>query len=111
MKRVLDHDPMTGITTWFHHDPLTDETTIQEVSDLNPLHSQNYENRKDDDLTKTGIKKGMWKYASISALEQTIFLRKYGFSVFEHGREKEILKIINTDPDFQLCKTTRGTHA
>lgn len=109
-KRLLDFDPTSGLETWFHYDEHTDTTTIEEKANLHPLHSTNYENRKDDDLTKQGIKKGMWMYARIHPLEQTKFLRKYGFSVFEKGREKEVLKILNTDDDFKLCKATRGTH-
>jgi len=109
-KRLLDYDPFTGTTTYHHYDPLTDKTTIQEVADLEPLQRQRYEARKDESLTKTGIKGGQWLYAQIHPVEQTKFLQKYGFSVFENGRSKEVMKILNTDPDFQLCKTTTGQH-
>lgn len=110
-KRLLDVDPLTGIVTWHYYDRATDETVIEEVADLQKLNEYRHELRKDDDATKTGIKKGQWLYASIHPIEQTKFHQKYGFSVFEKGREKEVYKILNTDPDFQLCKTTSGKHA
>ena len=109
-KRLLDYDPLTGISTYHYYDEATDETTLQEVADLEPLHKFRHELRKDEDATKQGIKNGQWLYAQIHPVEQTMFLRKYGFNVFAPGRAKEVLKIINTDPDFQRCKTTTGTH-
>lgn len=109
-RRILDHDPSTGITTFHHYDSSKDETIIEEVADLQALHEHRYELRKDEDATKAGIKAGQWLYAQIHPIEQTKFLRKYGFSVFSQGREKEVYKILNTDPDFQLCKTTAGIH-
>jgi len=110
-KRVIDYDPLTGITSYHYYDRVTDQTTIQEVADLEPLHKSNYEARKDEDLTKNGIKKSQWLYARIHPIEQTMFLNKYGYSVFDKSRTKETMKILNTDPDFQLCKTTSGRHA
>ena len=110
-KRLLDHDPFTGITTYHHYDEATDETTIQEVADLDPINKFRYELRKDESITKKGIKNGQWLYASIHPLEQQKWMRKYGFSPFEKGREKEVMKILNTDPEFALCKNTSGTHA
>jgi len=110
-KRLLGYDPYTGIETWFHYDELTDETTIQEKADLTPLHKLNYEMRKDEDLTKKGIKHGHWLYASIHPIEQQMMLQKYGVDCFNKDQWKEVMKILNTDPDFQRCKTTTGTHA
>jgi len=110
-KRLLDYDPTTGTSTYHYYDPLTDKTTIQEVADLEPLQRHRHAARKDEGLTKNGIKGGQWLYAQIHPVEQTKFLQKYGFSVFENGRSKEVMRILNTDPDFQLCKMTTGTHA
>jgi len=111
MKRLLDYDPLSGISTYHYYDSLTDETTIYEEANLEPLWESNYKLRNDDDLTKKGIKAGNWLYARIHPLEQTKFLRKYGYNVFDKTRYKETMKILNSDPEFQLCKTTRGRHA
>lgn len=110
-KRVLGYDPLSGITTYHYYDHVTDETTIQEMADLEPLNRYRHELRKEESFSKNGIKKGQWLYASIHQLEQIKFLKKYGFSVFEKGREKEVFRILNTDPEFQICKTTTGQHA
>jgi len=110
-KRLLDYDPTTGISTYHHYDDMTDKTTIEEVADLQDLNKFRQDLRKDDGYSKDGIKGGHWHVATIHQIEQVKFLRKYGFSVFEHGREKEVHKILNTDPEFQLCKVTKGSHA
>ena len=41
MKRVLDHDPVTGTTVWHEYDSLTGETIISEVQDVQPLLERN----------------------------------------------------------------------
>ena len=110
-KRVLDVDPLTGITTYHYYNDADDTTTIQEVADLTPLNEFRMSLRKDETATKDSIKKGQWLYAQIHPIEQAQFIQKYGFSIFEKGREKEVYKILNRDPDFQRCKTTSGTHA
>ena len=110
MKRLLDYDNFTGIETWFHYDEMSDVTTIHETADLEPLHRQRYEMRKDDEMTKKGIKHGHWLYASIHPLEQQLILQKYGVDVFNKDQWKQVMKILNTDPDFQRCKTTVGNH-
>lgn len=109
-RRLIDYDSFTGISTYHEYNDLDKTSTIIETVDLQPLRENTYELRKDDDATKTGIKKGQWLYARIHPLEQTRFLRKYGYSVFDKSRERETLKILNTDPEFQVCKTTRGRH-
>jgi len=110
-KRFLDYDPLTGISTYHYYDRFTDETTIQEVADLEPLQKFRHEARKDEIGTKNGIKNSQWLYAKIHPIEQAKFLEKYGYSVFDKSRTKETMKILNTDPVFQVCKTTTGKHA
>lgn len=34
MKRLLDSDPLTGVTTYFEHDPKTGKNTIETVQDV-----------------------------------------------------------------------------
>jgi len=111
MKRKLDYDPLTGITTWHHYDAHTDKTTIYDEADLEPLHKLNYELRKEEDYSKKGVKNEHWHYASIHPIEQQKILDKYGVDVFNKDQTKEVMKILNTDPDFQRCKTTTGRHA
>jgi len=110
-KRLLDVDPLTGIASYHHYDPSTDETTIHEVADLRPLHEHRRSLRKDESVTKAGIKNGQWLYAQVHPIEQQKFMDKYGFSIFQKGMEKEVFRILNTDEDFRFCKVTTGTHA
>lgn len=37
MKRLFDHDPMTGITEYFHYDASNDTFLIEAVQDMEPF--------------------------------------------------------------------------
>jgi len=39
--RILDHDPFTGVTTYFEHDPVTKKNIIQYSQDIEPLIEHN----------------------------------------------------------------------
>lgn len=36
-SRVVDHDPLSGTTTYWHYDGATEETTVENVEDVEPL--------------------------------------------------------------------------
>lgn len=53
MKRLLDHDPLTGVTEWFEYDDSNDTFTIQNEQDVSGLvewngFQANHFNRADD---------------------------------------------------------------
>jgi hypothetical protein len=41
MRRLLDRDPVSGVVEVFHHDPLTDVSTIEARHDCEPLFDHN----------------------------------------------------------------------
>lgn len=55
MKRVLDYDPLTGVTTWHDYDESTKTTAITYSADVAPLldackHDNNHASRKLGDM-------------------------------------------------------------
>ena len=108
MKRLIDIDPLTGIQTWHHYDPLTDETVIHEIQDVEPYLERAKQLRNDEDYSKDGIKNSMWHYAHIPAIFVTKLLTEHGLDVFNKDHAKAVFKILNRE--YPALKTTRGTH-
>lgn len=97
MKRVLDHDSVTGVTEWFEYDPVADETTIwseQPDRDIRAFLDNVTRQRNDEEQTKRGIKNSWWKYASLPPIV-IMELRNKGIDVFNPGHTKELVREIN----------------
>jgi len=107
-KRIIDIDPLSRVETWHHYNPLTDETTIEEVQDVSPWLKQNNELKKDDDYSKKGIKNDWWHYASIPNALITKFAVEHGIDVFNKDHSKAVMKLLNTE--YTALKATRGYH-
>ena len=103
MKKI---DWENGVKEEFEFDPLTNEIHIKRTQDVeaNLEYSKGLANN--DEVTKKGIKSGMWHYAHIPnmLLAQWIQL---GINVND---TKEILKQINK-PEYKYLKTTTKTHS
>lgn len=56
-KRLLDYDPITGKTQWFHYDPTTDTTTIQTQVDTSPVIEANKQVLNDSGYWGRAMKK------------------------------------------------------
>lgn len=41
MKRLLTSDPFTGVSTYFHKDPVTGKITLEDVQDVTSVVEQN----------------------------------------------------------------------
>lgn len=63
-KRIVDYDPVSGISLYSDYDPVTDITTvIHEFDDLEDRLEYSKRLQNDNDYTKQGIKTGWWHYA------------------------------------------------
>lgn len=108
-KRLLDHDPLTGITEWFHYD--NGDVHIETVQDTDPILEANKTQQNDEDLTKQGMKEGMWRYASIPVVVQVRWLNEYGSKNWplRPGNEKLLFSLLNK-PEWRYLKTTQKIH-
>lgn len=108
-KRIVDYDPVGGMTTTFDYDHATDVTIVGSYQDVGPLLELNRAMAKNNDYTKQGIKNGWWKYASIPNILIEKWKNEEGVDVFNKDHEKAVYKKLN-DPEYQYLKTTAGFH-
>jgi len=111
MKRLLDYDPLTGVTEIFHYDEMTGDVHIETTQDVEPILEKNKVLQNYDDYTKNGIKNEMWHFASIPLVVQLKWLVKYGpvNDPMKKGNEKLLFRLLN-DPEWRYLKTTNKIH-
>jgi len=109
-KRLLSHDPLTGLYTYHSYDPQNDTTIISYAADSTPVLDANQKIANDEDISKKGIKDGFWYYASIPVELQIQWLINEGLDVYKDEHWPRVLAKIN-DRDFCKVKTTHGYHA
>ena len=108
MKKVLEHDRFTGITTTFEQEESTGVVHVAKHGDAQAGLDYAKALANDPDYSKEGIKKGFWHYAHIPAIvmEQ---LYKHGINPYAPGTTKAIIKYINENCPH--LKTTDKRHA
>jgi hypothetical protein len=109
-KRVLDHDPLTGITTYFDYDPLTNQMMLTDVQDVNPILEKVTRMRNDDDYSRQGIKNDMWHYARLPLNVLMEIEQTYGVKCVGKVQDwKALFRVINQH--YPHLKATTKTHA
>jgi hypothetical protein len=107
MKRLFDHDPVAGVTTWYDYDPVQDEVTLSYQQDVGGFLDVLRQKRNNDEATKQGIKNSMWHYATLPPVV-IMELKQRGIDVFDPSHTKALMKAINAD--FPACKVTSKVH-
>src|SRR5690349_724614 len=108
-KRIVDHDPQTGITTWFDYHPDTDMTIVARVQDVEPFLEANKVLQNNDDYSRNGIKEGWWHYAHLPAIVIEKFMVEHGIDVFNRAHDKKKYQLLN-QPEYKYLKTTTKMH-
>lgn len=108
-ERLLSVDPLTGISTFHDYDEDTDQTIIRYAGDCEPVLEANKVLQNDPDVTKRGIKDGMWLYARIPAIWQTKLLIEHGIDVWNKEHAERLNRILE-DPAYRHLKTTTKHH-
>lgn len=99
MRKVLDHDPNTGISHVFYYDKLTDEATITAEQDVQSVIEQNKQLRNED----TG-RYGEWTRVAQIPMVVFLDLQKKGILT-----DQAALKRWLNDPDNRFFRTKEGT--
>ncbi|CDM57380.1 hypothetical protein [Rhizobium favelukesii] len=105
MKKLLSHDPLTGISNVFHYDPSVDEQNfvIQTVQETTPIIEANKaEMQKSAALGSSG-KETLVKVASIP-LTVYFELKRKGLT-----NDPVAMKRWLNDPDNRFFRTREGT--
>jgi hypothetical protein len=106
MAEFLDYDPLTGVSHYFSHNEMTNETSISTVQDVQPLIDHN-KRLASSGATDIGIKKGFWLYASIPPVVQ-VKMRAKGIKLDDPNATKRIIQEINEH--YPALKTTQKNH-
>ena len=107
-KRLLDHDPLTGRTDYFHYDEHNDRSTIETVQDVSSFLDVAKHVRNDDDATKKGIKGGWWHYAHLPDIVIMKMIQEEGVNPYDPNDAKKVGKLV--EDKYQYCKLTTGKH-
>ena len=108
-KRIIDYDPMTGISTWFEYIPESDLTIISRLQDVEGILELNKAMAKDTDYTKQGFKDGWWHYASIPNVLIEKWKTEHNIDVYKKEDWPAVFKKLN-DPEYRYLKTTAKWH-
>ena len=107
MKRILDHDPLTGITQYHEYDSLTKRTTIETVQDVTPFLERNKMLRNDENYSRDGIKNEWWHAATIPNVVQYKWLKDYGVDIYNPDHTQRVNQLLDS-PEWSYLKTTAG---
>jgi hypothetical protein len=102
--RLLDHDPLTGMSTYHTYDELTKQTVIKRTQDITKQLDLNVTKSNDPDYWRQGVKANFAHYGHIPniIIEQWL---KEGINVYDPAHTARVLRKMN-DPDFKKLKTT-----
>lgn len=109
MKRILDYDPTTRITTWFDFDPVTDTTYVGREQDVESILEINKKLQNDESYSKKGIKESWLHYATIPNILIEKWKTEEGIDVFNKNHEKRVFQKLN-NPEYRYLKTTALMH-
>lgn len=104
-KRILDYDPVTGMTTTFDYDHVSDTTIIGREQDVSILLEVNKALQSTDDYFKQGVKESWLHYASYPPIIIEKWLNEYGVNVFDKDHQKKVKELTNR-PEYRYLKTT-----
>ena len=107
MKRLLDYDPINGVSCYMKF--TGNQVTVTHEQDVSRILAANQAAAADDDKTKRGIKNDWWKYASIPAIVEIEWLNKYGVDINNPYHKRKVFELLN-HPDYRYLKTTNKVH-
>lgn len=109
-KRVLEYDPLTGITTYVDYVPETDTTIVhREQADVSLILDANKALANDESVWKQGVKNSWAHYAQIPLIVVEKWLNDYGVDIFNKDHEKKVYRLLNS-PEYRYLKTTTKMH-
>lgn len=110
MERIIDVDPITGITTTFEYNAVGDETKIGMVFANNDhIIESNKWALGDLDKHKKQSKDGWAHYAKVPFDVIEKWKREEGINFWDANDWKRVMKKLN-DPDYRYLKRTTYKH-
>lgn len=107
-KLLLDHNPLTGESSYFSFNDHDDQITITHEQDVTQHLKLAHSDATDDQLTKDGMKADMWKYAHVPNSVIVEMKTKHGVDFFDKNDATKVFDLLNTE--YSRFKTTTKTH-
>jgi len=109
MKRLVDYDPLTRITTWFDYYPESDMTVVSREQDVEAILETNKALANNTDYTRIGFRNNWWHYATIPNILIEKWKNEEGINVFDKNDSKRVFKKLN-QPEYKFLKVTDKVH-
>jgi hypothetical protein len=94
MKRLLDYDPINGVSCWFEYNDFDKRVTLTHEQDVSAILDRNKAMANDDDKSKRGIIEWM---------------NKFGVDLNNPDHKQKVFELLN-HPDYRYLKTTSLMH-
>jgi len=111
-SRILDVDPLTGLTVTFRYDEASDKVILGHHQDMDAVKAVLEDNKLaalDTDMHRTGAKRDWALYARVPNIVQMEWLVKYGVDFGNRDHFKKCMELINS-PDYKYLKRTTYHH-
>ena len=106
-RELFSHDPMTGMTVWFHYDEMTDQVHLEYEQDAEPIIELNKKLANDNEVTREGFKNEFYQVASIPVGLQMKWLIDEGLDIYDDNAWPQIKAKLN-DPQYRYLRTTNA---
>src|SRR5882724_11995735 len=101
--RLLDHDPITGISEFFHYDAQTDSAQIEYRQDVSKILEWNKERRVSAGKAKLQSKRDLLHYARVPVIAQYDMLFRHGVRFGDREHRKKVMALLNTS-EYEYCR-------
>jgi hypothetical protein len=106
-RRRIDVDPLTGVATYHHYDPLTDETVLESVQDVAPIVERNKALQNADDKGWSPSRE-LRRAATIPDIVILKWRNELGVDVLNPDHWPAVKRLLN-DPEWRHLRTAPGT--
>jgi len=107
-KLLLDHNPLSKESVFFSFNDHDEQVTITHEQDVTDHLKLAHGNAMDDQLTKDGMKKEMWKYAHVPNSVIVEMKQKHGVDFFDRNDSAKVFDLLNDE--YSAFKTTSKVH-
>ena len=106
-RRLLDHDPVTGLAEYHHYDATTDTTVIETVQDVAPVLERNkaLQNADDGGWSPT---RDLRRAATIPDIIILKWRNEEGIDVFDPNHWPAVKRKLNSS-EYRWLRTAPGT--
>lgn len=107
-KLLLDHNPLSNESVFFSFNDHDNQVTITHEQDVTEHLKLAHGAAIDDNLTRDGMRKDMWKYAHVPNSVIIEMKQKHGVDFFDRNDAAKVFDLLNTE--YARFKTTSKVH-